>query len=319
MRIAEQVTSALEYAHYRNVFHGSFDLHDILINDQGQASLLGVGVEQLRQRLGSAGVSLATPLLPPEVESGAQLADKRTDVYAMSALFYLLLTGRVPAAGQQTELSQSFPAVPAAVDHVLTKALAVDPDDRYPSLVEMNRELRMALRAPRAATRPSAPTPHRIETAQLQRTSLSHPTARRASQLRPPTTTPDGFPEQIPMPEIDFSSLNQALVMPEVEDWVQIEIPPAPEIPKVDWAELLQLVDVSAFSSEIISLPYAAAETLAPDPLVAAAMAVNATEQRQQSRSRAAGQPASSAPSSQATPPASKDQRPAKPRRVRRQ
>ena len=114
------------------------------------------------------------------------------------------------------------------------------------------------------------------------------------------------------MPEIDFSSLNQALEMPEVAEWVQIEIPPAPEIPQVDWAELLQLVDVSSFSSETISLPYAAAETLAPDPLVAAAMAVKATEQKQQSRQRAARQPAESAPLP------SKAQSPAKPRRVRR-
>jgi hypothetical protein len=121
------------------------------------------------------------------------------------------------------------------------------------------------------------------------------------------------------MPDIDFSSLSQALEMPEVAAWVQIDIPPAPEIPKVDWGELLQMVDVSAFSSETISLPYAAAETLAPDPLVAAAMAVKATEQRQQSRQRAAQQPAAATARPQATPPASKAKSPAKPRRVRRQ
>ncbi len=112
--------------------------------------------------------------------------------------------------------------------------------------------------------------------------------------------------------------------MPQVEAWVQIEIPPAPTIPKVDWAELLQLVDVSAFSSEIISLPYAAAETLAPDPMVAAAMAVKATEQRQQKPR--AGKPASrprqrlapkAATVRPANPPPAAAQ-PAKPRRVRR-
>ena len=123
------------------------------------------------------------------------------------------------------------------------------------------------------------------------------------------------------MPDIDFSALNQALQMPAVEAWVKIEIPPAPEIPKVDWAELLHLVDVSAYSNEIVSLPYAAAETLAPDPMVAAAMAVKATEQTQQSRQRAARQPAETAPPPQSAPPPSKlqpPQPPAKPRRVRR-
>ncbi|HSN74625.1 MAG TPA: protein kinase [Anaerolineae bacterium] len=322
MRIVEQVTSALEYAHYRGVIHGGFDLNDILVNEQGQASLLGVGVEQMRQRLGATGVTVLSSLLPPEVASGAQPADMRTDVFAMGALLYILLTGRVPAAGQQIQLSHSIPAVPVAVDAVLTKALTVDPEERYPSLLEMNRDLRVALRAPRAVTRPSTPFQRSVEAAPVRRSPP--PTTHSAPQpARAPGTTPDGFPEPLPMPDIDFSSLNQALEMPEVAAWVKIDIPPAPEIPKVDWGELLQLVDVSAFSSETISLPYAAAETLAPDPLVAAAMAVKATEQRQQSRQQAARQPANVAPRPQAAPPVSKTQPsakpPAKPRRVRRQ
>jgi hypothetical protein len=320
MRIVEQVTSALEYAHYRGVIHGAFDLQDVLVNEQGQASLLGVGVEQMRQRLGATGVTVLSPLLPPEVESGAQPADMRTDVYAMGALLYVLLTGRVPAAGQQIQLSHAVPAVPVAVDAVLTKALAVDPQERYPSLLEMNRDLRVALRAPRAVTRPSTPAQRRVDAAPAHKSSPATPTARSAPQpARASGPTPDGFPEALPMPDIDFSSLNQALEMPEVAAWVQIDIPPAPEIPKVDWGELLQLVDVSSFSSETISLPYAAAETLAPDPLVAAAMAVKATEQRQQSRQRAGQQPAAAAARPQAAPPPSKAQPPAKPRRVRRQ
>jgi serine/threonine protein kinase len=319
MRVAEQITSALEYAHYRGVIHGAFDLNDILVNEQGQASLLGVGVEQMRQRLGATGVTVLSPLLPPEVESGALPADMRTDVYAMGALLYVLLTGRVPAAGQQIQLSHAIPAVPVAVDAVLTKALAVKPEDRYPSLLEMNRELRVALRAPRAVTRPSTPAPRRADPAPARRPSPSAPaTGNAPPAAKTPGTTPDGFPEALPMPDIDFSSLNQALEMPEVAAWVQIDIPPAPEIPKVDWGELLQLVDVSSFSSETISLPYAAAETLAPDPLVAAAMAVKATEQRQQSRQRAAQQSADAAPRPQAAPLSSKAPA-AKPRRVRRQ
>jgi serine/threonine protein kinase len=322
MRVAEQVTSALEYAHYRGVIHGGFDLQDVLVNEQGQASLLGVGVEQMRQRLGATGVTVLSPLLPPEVASGAQPADMRTDVYAMGALLYVLLTGRVPAAGQQIQLSHAIPAVPVAVDAVLTRALAVKPEERYPSLLEMNRELRVALRAPRAVTKPSTPAQRSVDAAPAHKSPPgATPTARSALQpARAPGTTPDGFPEALPMPDIDFSSLNQALEMPEVAALVQIDIPPAPEIPKIDWGELLQMVDVSAFSSETVSLPYAAAETLAPDPLVAAAMAVKATEQRQQSRQRTAQQPVDTAPRPQAAPTSSKVQPPpAKPRRVRRQ
>ena len=329
LQIAEQVTSALEYAHYRGVIHGSFDLHDILINEQGQASLLGVGIEQLRQRMGVTGVMLASPLLPPEVESGAQPADKRTDVYAMGALLYVLLTGRVPAAGQQIHLSQSIPAVPAALDEVMTKALAVNPDERYPSLMEMNSDLRVALRAPRAVARPSTPAQRSVGPAPARTHPPSATSSRSGGPTAPapakaPGVTPDGFPEQLPMPVIDFSALEQVLVMPEVAALVAIEIPPAPEIPKVNWAEMLQPVDLSAFAGAEGALTYPAIETLAPDPLVAAAMAVKATEHTQQSRQRSARQAAesaawpASAPAGGVAQPPAAAQPPAKPRRARR-
>ncbi len=329
LQIAEQVMSALEYAHYRGVIHGSFDLQDILINEQGHASLLGVGIEQLRQRLGVTGVMLASPLLPPEVESGAQPADKRTDVFAMGALLYVLLTGRVPAAGQQIHLSQSIPAVPVALDAVITKALAENPDERYPSLLEMNRDLRVAMRAPRAVTRPSTPAQRSVGPAPTRTHQPSATSSRGGAPAIPaparvPGVLPDGFPERLPMPVIDFSALEQALVMPEVAALVAIEIPPAPEIPKIDWAEMLQPVDLSAFAGSSGALTYPAIETLAPDPLVAAAMAVKATERSQQNRQRQARPPAESStrpaspPTGAVAPPPATAKPPAKPRRARR-
>ena len=310
MQIAAQVSSALEYAHYRGVIHGAFDLTDVLVNEQGQASLLGVGVEQMRHRLGASSVGILSPLLPPEVESGQQPADVRADVYAMGALLYVLLTGRVPSPGQQVQLSETLPDVSATLDALMTKALATDPEDRYPSLMEMNRDLRLAQRAPRAAPRPAP-----------QRRVAPAPSSRSApAPIRAPATTPDGFPEPMPMPVIDFSALEQVLEMPQIAEWVQIEIPPAPEIPHIDWAELLHPVDLSQWAGETISLPYQAAETLEADPLVAAAMAVKATEQTQQSRQRPARRPAEftapqPAPKAQT---AAKPQPAAKPRRVRR-
>lgn len=122
------------------------------------------------------------------------------------------------------------------------------------------------------------------------------------------------------MPEIDFTALEQVLEMPQIAEWVQIEIPPAPEIPQIDWAELLQPVDLSQWAGETISLPYEAAETLEADPLVAAAMAVKATEQTQQSRQRPARRPAEFTTPQPApkTQPAAKSQPAAKQRRVRR-
>jgi hypothetical protein len=209
----------------------------------------------------------------------------------------------------------------------MTKALAENPDERYPSLMEMNRDLRVALRAPRAVARPSTPAQRSVGPAPT-RTHQPSATSPRGGALgapaRPLGVTPDGFPEPLPMPVIDFSALEQVLQMPEVAALVAIEIPPAPEIPKVNWAEMLQPVDLSAFAGAGGALTYPTIETLAPDPLVAAAMAVKAAEHNQQNRQRSARQPAekaarpASAPASGAAPSPAPAKPPAKSRRVRR-
>ncbi len=318
LQIGEQVISALEFAHYRDILHGAFDLHDVFVNERAQVSLLGVGVEQLRQQLGAPGAALVSPLLPPEVASGARLPDKRTDVFAMGALLYVLLTDRVPAAGQPIDLSQSLPDVPVALDAVMTKALAEDPDRRYPSLTEMYHDLRVALRARRAVARPSTPAQRSIAPSPAR--TASPVSAQRAVPSPAATATPDGFPESVAMPLIDISVLEQPLEMPEIAAVATIEIPPAPEMPKIDWVTLLQPVDLSGLGGPASDLSYASAETLAPDPLVAAIMAVEATEGMQKSRQHPARKPAGSPqPTDQpAAAPASQPKAPTKPRRVRR-
>lgn len=336
LQIGEQIMSALDYAHYRQIFHGAFDLHDVLVNEQGQVRLLGVGVEQLRQRLGAAGAALATPLLPPEVETGAQAPDMRTDVFAMGALLYVLLTGRVPAAGQPINLSETLPDVPVAIDAVLTRALAVDPNDRYPSLVEMNRDLRVALHGRRAVARPSTPPQRSADLAAARRHPHAIAARREAPPARSASPTPDGFPDLVAMPVIDTSVLEHVLEMPEVAELAPLEFPSIPEIPRIDWTEMLRPVDLSELGGPASDLVYAQAETLAPDPLVAAMMAVTATEQAQQNRQRqmrrmaegagrgqaagpAAGQPAAGPePTNQPAAPPSPGQTPARPRRFRR-
>ena len=307
LAIAEQITSALEYAHYRGVFHGSFDLGDILVNQRGQLTLLGVGVEQMRQRMGILGATLPSQLAPPEVEKGAQVPDANTDVYAMGAMLYVLLTGRVPAFGQRVQLSQTLAGVPAGVDAVLTRALAERPEDRYASLAEMAQELRVAIRAPHAVAKPSAPP---------TATAVRAPSpALRAAKLARPSQPPkrlDGFPEDLPMPEIDFSAFENQFSVQQDDAAFHIPMPAAPEMPKVDWVDRLSPLDVSQWQGKN-PVPYATPETLAPDPLVAAMMAVKATEQTQQTRAAARVARQQQAGADVAAPTAATAAAPAKP------
>jgi serine/threonine-protein kinase len=276
LRLAGHLAEALEYAHYRDLYHGALSIEDIYVNDRDVPTILGVGLNQLQLALGVAEQSEQTALTPPEVLAGNK-PDKRSDVYALAALVYLLIAGKPARPGRAVNLSLENPDVPPAVDLVLTKALAANPDHRYQDLVEMGLELRLATHSPKAESPSPQPRP-RTSTAvepslpggPEQPEPLKDPDRAAAGA----TGTMSGFPEPLPMPEIDVSTLNQALLMPEIAPIELIEIPPAPEVPEIDWDSLLQPVDVSHLSNVRITtsrLDEIMEEI--PDPLLAAARA----------------------------------------------
>jgi hypothetical protein len=98
----------------------------------------------LSKRLADAsGFTLAagTPgYMAPEQSSGLDL-DHRVDVYGVGATVYDLLTGQKPAATGAVPPSTLRPGLPAGTDEVLLRALAPDRDDRWPTALEMAKEL----------------------------------------------------------------------------------------------------------------------------------------------------------------------------------
>lgn len=293
-RIVGQVAEALEYAHHRGLIHGALSLDDIYVDERGGVTILGVGLDQLRRELGAIADRLAkSPLTPPEVAAGG-VPDKRSDVYAVAALLYLLLMGKPPAPGRPTHVAAQIEDIPEAVDKVLTRALSADPEDRYEDLVSMNWELRLAFRTPREAPRQPAaarsdrqPAPAEASQADQPR-RIEEPQTDVLSEERSMQrqVTPTGFPEPLPMPEIDLASLNQMVEIPEVPALEAVEIPPAPEIPSVNWEELLRPLDVSHFSSVRIETPDDKLFAEIPDPLKAAAEAALAKEEELESQQR---------------------------------
>jgi serine/threonine-protein kinase len=134
-RILPQIASALEHAHGHGVIHGDLKFTDVLIDHAGQAFVTDFG---LAAALGRS----ATAFQAPAIWRGAA-PDARTDVYGLGALLYELLTLRPPiepAAPNEERANRRLvpPApstinskLPAALDAVVLKALAVDPDQRY--------------------------------------------------------------------------------------------------------------------------------------------------------------------------------------------
>ncbi len=149
-----QIASALDYAHSHGLVHGDLKLTDVLIDHTGQAFVTDFGTAVA---LGRA----ASTFCAPEVWRGG-LPDMRTDVYGLGAILYELLTLRPPiepvAPNEERANRRLVPPapstlnskLPAALDAVVLKALAVDPDLRYQTpgdLVDAYAQARLGKKA----------------------------------------------------------------------------------------------------------------------------------------------------------------------------
>jgi serine/threonine protein kinase len=159
--IVLQVGSALQLAHDRGILHRDLKPANIVSHrfDSGQIvyKVVDFGLANLRAetdatRLTQAGMFLGTvAYASPEQLRGDPL-DARTDVYALGAVVFELLTGRPPFAGDSTlsvitrklttdapRASSLRPDLPGDIDDALRRALARDPADRCPSIAALGR------------------------------------------------------------------------------------------------------------------------------------------------------------------------------------
>ncbi len=154
VHIALDVARALEHVHSRNVVHRDIKPDNILTTRSGVAKLADLG---LAKRTDEASHLTATRqgfgttyYMPYEQAINARKADGRSDIYALGATLYHLLTGMVPFPGEshlevveKKSHGDFLPAgvrnaaVPLVLDQILSKMLARDPRDRYQTASEL--------------------------------------------------------------------------------------------------------------------------------------------------------------------------------------
>jgi tRNA A-37 threonylcarbamoyl transferase component Bud32 len=119
--------------------------------------ILDFGVAKLGgdAELTATGVVVGTPAyMAPEQARDATLADHRSDLYAVGAVLYRLVTGKSPYAGSDAngtliQLMEQAPQRPSAIERSITpgleavieKAMARDPGERFQSAEELDRAL----------------------------------------------------------------------------------------------------------------------------------------------------------------------------------
>jgi hypothetical protein len=171
-QIVSQVASALDAAHARGIVHRDVKPANVLLGANDHAYLTDFGLtKRVTSHTGSTrdgGWVGTLGYVAPEQIRGERL-DARADVYALGCVLYHSLAGAPPYQRESDEatlwahlnddppsLHDRVPDAPAAFDAVLARALAKDPDDRFPSTGDLGRA------ALAAAGRPVSPGPERL-------------------------------------------------------------------------------------------------------------------------------------------------------------
>ncbi len=160
IRIAGEVASALDYAHRHGVVHRDIKPENILLHD-GQALVADFGIalaasKASGSRMTETGMSLGTPhYMSPEQAMGEREITARSDVYAIGAVLYEMLTGEPPFTGSTaqaivarvvTETPRPLHAqrhtIPAHIESAVLTALEKLPADRFASAAEFAEALK---------------------------------------------------------------------------------------------------------------------------------------------------------------------------------
>ena len=132
------ISEGLDAIHALGYVHGSLMPSNIYLDDGNRPLLTDFGFPQQVGRP-------ITPYLSPEQVQGG-VVDRRSDIYAMGVLLYEILVGETPPAGVVVSARAKRPDLPEAVDRVILKAMAQNPDQRFQTAVEFRDALDAALR-----------------------------------------------------------------------------------------------------------------------------------------------------------------------------
>ena len=147
--IFTDIAKALAYAHERGMIHRDVKPGNIMIDNQGHATLIDFGLvkfaDDIQELSGKNAIGTIEYMAPEQIRSAGK-ADSRADIYALAVVLYEMLTGQPPFGGNPGQilfahLTQPPPDlctfglnIPGHICNAIQRALMKDPGDRYASI-----------------------------------------------------------------------------------------------------------------------------------------------------------------------------------------
>ncbi len=170
VEIASQICTALEHAHTNSIVHRDLKPENILMSTASSSGMvkladLGLALPSYAARISRVGLIVGTAAYMAPEQALGQTVDGRTDLYALGVLLYELTTGQVPFKGidplavvsQHVHASVVPPRVlrpdmPRALEAVILRLLAKEPNQRFATATETLSALRASLLEPDGGT-----------------------------------------------------------------------------------------------------------------------------------------------------------------------
>ena len=176
-----KICAAVEVAHHKRIVHRDLKRSNILVNEQGEPKLLDFGIAKLLEEnplaLTAMGQQRLTPISASPEQARGETVTMASDIYALGALLYEILTGRTPHVFPTRDIgldevarvvSEEDPVLPSLaasdpdvqrtlrgdLDAIILHAMRKDPSQRYASAADLAEDVRRYLAGEPVRARP---------------------------------------------------------------------------------------------------------------------------------------------------------------------